>query len=102
MEGIGGGEIMLTSVFVATESAFAYSAMLPSLMTMATFVDSPEKIAAIRQGEIVATSFAGILATAVSIITKSLIPLIMTTLACGFMVIVYEWGLRRSPAWGGN
>lgn len=100
MEGVGGGEILLTAVFVATESAFAYSAMLPSLMTMATFVDSPEKVQAIRHGEIVATAFAGILATAVAIITRSAVPLVFTGIACGFMLLVYEWGLRRAPAWG--
>ena len=100
MEGIGGGEILLTSIFVATESAFAYSAMLPSLMTIRTFVDSPDKVAAIRKGEFIASAFAGILAAAVSLVTRSWIPAVFTAIACGFMVVVYEWGLRSAPAWG--
>lgn len=98
--GGGGGTALLTATFVAFEGAFAYSAMLPSLMTMATFVDSAEKIRSIREGEIVATAFAGLFATVISMILGNWLPLILTTVACVFMLLVYEWGLRRAPAWG--
>jgi len=99
MEGIGSGEVLLTSVFVAFEGAYAYSAMLPSIMTINTFVDSPDKIRAIREGELLATVFAGLFAITVGYVTKSWLPIWLTALLSGFMVAVYEWALRRSPAW---
>lgn len=100
MTGIGAGEVVLTSVFVAFEGAYAYSAMLPSIMTINTFVDSPDKIRAIRQGELLATIFAGGFATATALIVRSWLPILLTALLAGFMVGVYEWALRQAPAWG--
>lgn len=100
MEGIGGGEVLLTSVFVAFEAAFAYSAMLPSIMTINTFVDTPDKILAIRQGEILATAFGGMFALVVAGVTRSWLPILFSGGLMLFMIGVYEWSLRRSPAWG--
>lgn len=99
--GIGSGEVVLTSVFVAFEGAYAYSAMLPSIMTINTFVDTPDKIKAIRQGELLATIFAGGFATATAWIVGSWLPIGLTLALAGFMIGVYEWALRRSPAWEG-
>lgn len=99
MEGIGGGEVLLTSVFVAFEAAFAYSAMLPSIMTINTFVDSPDKILAIRQGELLATAFGGLFAVTIAFVTRSWLPILLSAILSAFMVAVYEWALRRSPAW---
>jgi hypothetical protein len=97
--GVGGSSILLSSVFVAFEAAYAYSAMLPSIMTINTFVDSPDKILAIRQGELLATVFGGLFAVAVAIVTKNWLPILLTIPLCLYMVAVYEWALRRSPAW---
>lgn len=94
-------EVVLTATFVAFEGAFAYSAMLPSIMTINTFVDSPEKIRAIREGEVIATAFAGIFAVAISCITRSPLALILTGVACVFMIGIYEYALRSAPAWQG-
>lgn len=99
---VASSEIVLTATFVAFEGAFAYSAMLPSIMTINTFVDSPDKIQAIRQGEYIATAFAGIFAVAISAITRSPLALILTGVACAFMIGIYEWALRSAPAWPGN
>lgn len=99
MESFGSGDDLLVSVFVAMEGAFAYSAMLPSIMTIGTFVDDDAKIAAIRQGEILATFYAGAFAITVGAIMRSWLPLILTAVAAGFTVTVYEWALRRAPAW---
>jgi hypothetical protein len=91
--------IVLTSVFIALEGAFAYSAYLPSIMTIGTFVDTPEKIHMIRQGEIVGSVFLVLLAGISSMITKSIMPLIMGLVAgCG-TIFVYEKALRNAPAW---
>lgn len=91
--------IVLTSVFMALEGAFAYSAFLPSIMTIGTFVDSPEKIHMIREGEIVGSIFLLGLSFTVSAITKSPIPLLMGLVAGALAVGVYEYALRSSPAW---
>ena len=102
MEGLGSGELALTSLFVAYESAFAYSQFLPSIMTIRTFVDTPEKVASIRHGEIIGTVFTISFATLFSWILKSVLPLLMAALAVGFTLIAYEWALRGAPAWEGR
>lgn len=92
-------EIVLTSVFMALEGAFAYSAFLPSIMTIGTFVDSEEKVKMIRQGEIVGTGFLLSLAFVVSAVMKSPLPFILSIAAGVVTIGVYEFALRGSPAW---
>jgi hypothetical protein len=91
-------DIVLTSVFMALEGAFAYSAFLPSIMTIGTFVDTPEKIRMIREGEIVGTAFLVGLSVTVAYITKSPLPLIAGLAAGGLAIGVYEYALRKAPA----
>lgn len=100
MEGIGSGEVLLTSAFIAYESAFSYSQFLPSIMTIRTFVDSPDKIHAIRHGEVVGSVFVAGFAVLFAAIMRSWLPLMMAGLAVGFTLAVYEWALRGAPAWG--
>lgn len=92
-------EIVVTSVFMALEGAFAYSAFLPSIMTIGTFVDSEEKVAMIRQGELVGSAFLLGLSITVSLVVKSPLPLFFGVLAGALALSVYEWALRGSPAW---
>jgi Sec-independent protein secretion pathway component TatC len=92
-------EIVITSVFMALEGAFAYSAFLPSIMTIGTFVDSQEKIKMIREGEVVGTGFLLALSVTVSAVVKSPLPLIFGVVAGAVAVGVYEYALRGSPAW---
>lgn len=92
-------EIVLTSVFMALEGAFAYSAFLPSIMTIGTFVDSEAKVRAIREGEVVGTLFLLGLSVTVAAITKSPIPLMAGLVAGGLAVGVYEYALRRAPVY---
>jgi len=91
-------DIVLTSVFMALEGAFAYSAFLPSIMTIGTFVDTPEKIKMIRQGEIVGTAFLVGLSVTVAYITKSPLPLLAGLAAGGLAIGVYEYSLKQAPA----
>ena len=100
MQGIGSGELVLTSAFIAYESAFSYSQFLPSIMTIRTFVDSPDKIHAIRHGEIIGSVFVAGFAALFAYILRSPLPLIMAGIAVGFTLAVYEWALRGAPAWG--
>lgn len=95
-------EIVITSVFMALEGAFAYSAFLPSIMTIGTFVDSPEKVVMIRKGELVGSAFLIGLSVAVSVATKSAMPLVFGLAAGGLALLVYEWALRDAPVNGGD
>ncbi len=90
-------EIVLTSVFMALEGAFAYSAFLPSIMTIGTFVDSEDKVRMIRQGEIVGTAFLLGLSFIVSSITKSPLPLVFAVGAGVLTLGVYEYALKSAP-----
>lgn len=90
-------DVVLTSVFVAFEAAFSYSAFLPSIMTIGTFVDSPQKVVMIRQGEVVSTLLSLGVAVVVALIYKDPLPVFMMALAAITMIGVYEWALRGSP-----
>lgn len=67
-------------------------------MTIGTFVDTPEKVKMIRQGEVVATVFLAALASSVAVMVKSYWPLAMAAIAGGVMLAVYEYALRSAPA----
>lgn len=99
MQGIGSGETLLTSAFIAYETSFNFSQFLPSIMTIKTFVDSPDKIQAIRHGEMIATVYSGGFALIFGLILKSALPVILAAIAIGATVAVYEWALRGAPAW---
>jgi hypothetical protein len=89
---------VIFSIFMALEGLHAYSAFLPSIMTIGTFVDTPEKVRMIHQGEIVATVFLGALAGSVALMVRSYWPLVMAAVAGGVMLAVYEYALRHAPA----
>ncbi len=92
-------EVVLTSVFMGLEGLFAYSAFLPSIMTVGTFVDTPDKVVMIRQGELVGTFFLVMLAIITAYIMKSRWPLIFGITAGIIAIGIYEFSLRQSPAW---
>lgn len=95
-------DVVLISIFMALEGLFAYSAFLPSIMTVGTFVDSPQKVMMIRQGEIVGTFFLIVLALLTAKITKSAWPMLMGLMAGVAALAIYEFSLRQSPAWAGK
>ena len=100
METFGAGDILLVSAFAGFEGLFSYSAVLPSIMTIGVFVDSPDKIAMIRQGEIVGTALNLAFGGALAGFSGSWLPLLFTVGACAIMIAIYEYALRGSPAWG--
>lgn len=97
-----GANVILTSVFVAFESAFSYSAFLPSIMTIGTFVDSERKVVMIRQGEVIATGLSLGVALICAKILGSILPVVMMAFAALVMVAVYEWALTGAPARNGH
>lgn len=89
---------VLFSIFMSLEGLHAYSAFLPSIMTIGTFVDSPEKVRMIREGELIASGYLMLLAGSVSYMIKSWWPLIMALIAGSITLAVYEYALRNAPA----
>lgn len=100
--GTGGtsGEILLTSAFIAYETSFNFSQFLPSIMTIRTFVDTPDKVEMIRQGEKIAAFYSGGFALIFGCILSSWLPIVLAALSIAATVGVYEWALRGAPAWG--
>jgi hypothetical protein len=90
-------DVVLTSIFMALEGAFAYSAFLPSIMTIGTFVDTPDKVVMIRKGELVGTAFLLGLAGITAAIMKSAVPFVFGILAGGLTLVVYELALKDAP-----
>lgn len=83
---------------MALEGVHAYSAFLPSIFTIGTFVSSKEGVRKIREGEVMATMFLVALSVVTSKITKSSLPFVLALVAGGVMVGVYEWALWKCPA----
>ena len=102
MEGIAGGELWLTAAFVAYESAFAYSQFMPSLFTIRSLGnEDASKLQSLRHGEVIGTLFTGGFAILFSWLLRSWLPLVLATISCGFVLIVYEWAIRTSPNYQG-
>ena len=89
---------VLFSIFMSLEGLHAYSAFLPSIMTIGTFVDNPEKVRMIREGQLIASGYLLILAGSVAYMIKSWWPLIMALVAGSITLAVYEYALRSAPA----
>lgn len=90
-------ETLMISIFLALEGVHAYSAFLPSVFTIKTFVGTREGVDMIREGELMATVFLVALAGVTVWITRSPLPLIMGLVAGGGMIAVYEHALARCP-----
>ena len=102
LPGLGSGELILTSAFVAYETSFNFSQFLPSIMTIRSFVDSEEKLDAIRKGEVIAAVYSGGFALLFSAILKSPLPAALAAIAIAATIVVYEWALRGSPVYCGK
>jgi len=89
---------VVISIFMGLEGVHAYSAFLPSVFTIQTFVQDNEGVQMIRQGEIMASAYLVVLAIAVGYITKSKWPVIMALVTGTAMIGVYEFALARCPA----
>ena len=99
---MGKGDILLVAAFAGFEALFSYSAVLPSIMTIGTFVDSQAKIDMIRQGEVIGTLFNLAFAVTLCIFAKSLMPLYFTGVASAMMLLVYEYAVRQAPGYRGG
>ena len=87
-------EDILLASFVAVEGAHAFSAFNPSIFTIRTFKDDEKTKKSIREGYVLATVFAFVLAGIVSLIARSPLPVIFAVFTVAFMIAVYEYALR--------
>lgn len=90
-------ETLMISIFLALEGVHAYSAFLPSVFTIKTFVGTREGVDMIREGELMSSLFLLGLVGVTVWITKSPLPLLLGLIAGGGMLAVYEYALARCP-----
>lgn len=88
---------IIIAVFMALEGVHAYSAFLPSIFTIETFVKTQDGKRRVREGELMASAFLGLLALSVSYLTKSHWPGLLALVAGAGMVGVYEYALAQAP-----
>lgn len=100
METLARGDIYILAAFAGFESLYTPSAMLPSIMTIGTFVDSPEKVTMIRQGMIVSAGLNLSFGVLLTLLSHSWLPLLFTVGATAIIMAVYEFALRQAPAYG--
>jgi hypothetical protein len=91
-------DTVLLSAFVAVESAYGYSAFLPSIFTIRTFAAQPETKRSIRDGEIIGLFFSLGLAFVVSKMIGNCLPLLFAAGTSILMVGVYEYALSSSKS----
>lgn len=95
-------DTIMISIFLALEGVHAYSAFLPSIFTIETFVKTENGKARVREGELMASVFLAALAVVTSYLTKSKWPAIMALASGAAMVGVYEYALAQAPVSTGD
>lgn len=80
-------------LLVAAEAPQAYSAFLPSIMTIRTFVGDQDAVNDIREGELLGSAFVLLIAGAGTLLTRSPWPFVVGILTIVTMVAVYEYAL---------
>lgn len=87
---------LLLAIFSAIESAHFYSAFLPSVFTIQTFVQDGIGREAIRRGEVYASLLAITMSYVVARLSKSRLPLVFGGFMAFLMIGVYESSLRQT------
>lgn len=77
------------------------SAFMPSLFTMATFSDDPEKVRYLRRGEVVGGAVSLGIAVAIGILARSVWPIAGAVAVLGIILYEYERAIRN-PVNGGQ
>lgn len=98
MEAIAAGDILILSAFAGFESLYTPSAMLPSIMTIGTFVDSPDKVKMIYQGMGVSAALNLAFGALLSFLSRSWLPFAFTIGATLIIMAVYWFALTQAPA----
>lgn len=72
----------------------------PSLMTMNAFATSPEQIAMVRRGVIIAGAFAALIGVAVSMVSESWLPFWFSVIGWGLTAAIYEHTIQTGSGRG--
>lgn len=88
-------EDLLFSVFVAVEGAHAFSAFMPSWFTVKKFANEDGDRSKLRSGYLPAAIFNLALGGTVSVLKKSVMPLVFSVLIIVFMIVMYEGALSE-------
>ncbi len=91
----------MLSAFTALESAHLYSAFLPSIFTIGTFVADEKGVKLIREGELTATLAALALGGIVAKLIKDPLPFYFTVAVCAGMLWTYERALAGASSGSG-
>lgn len=81
-------------LLVAAEAPQAYSAFLPSIMTIRTFVGDEGAVADIREGELLGSVFVAGIGVVGSMLAGSPWPVVVAILTIVVMVGIYEYALN--------
>lgn len=90
-------------ILVSTAAPNFLAGVLPSLFTIRTFSDDPEKVKALRQGELVGSTMALALGAGASLVEKTWVPFLACVATVGVFIWQYEGAIRNpinDPATG--
>lgn len=69
--------------------------VLPSLFTIRTFSDDPEKVTALRHGELVGGAMSLAVGAGASLVSRSVVPLLACAATLGVFLWQYEQAIRN-------
>lgn len=88
-------------ILAASEVPNFLAGMLPSLFTIQTFNDDPQKVKALRRGEVIGGVMALTVGLGASLVAKSWAPFVACAVILAAMVLAYEHAIR-TPINGGT
>jgi hypothetical protein len=83
------------AILAASEVPNFLAGLLPSLFTIRTFSDDPEKVRALRHGELVGGAMALTVGAGASLVTRSWLPLLACGATLGVLIYQYEKAIRN-------
>ena len=87
-------ELGLTILAVSEVPNFL-AGLLPSLFTIQTFSDDPEKVKALRQGELIGGGMSLLVGAGASLVSKSVVPFVACAATLGVFLYQYEQAIRN-------
>lgn len=87
-------EDVLLAVFVAVESAHAFSAYMPSAFTVRTFAKDEVDIKNLRSGYLPAVLFVALISSIVAVVRKNAMYLVIAALVSVMMISLYEYSIH--------
>lgn len=83
------------AILAAAEVPNFLAGMMPSLMTIRTFADDPEQIAALRRGEVVGSVLSLAVGLGASLVSESPVPMLASGAVLGVLLYEYEKAMRE-------